>query len=646
MICEFPDPYPDELLYSVCARYKDLMRYPNSTTATEDFFGSNTSTAVIDLPNKLEHLIAALPPGHCYTVDDFINKNTMFPFYAPFLPSERAHLIRNDMHRMDNNKLLSRIGLLSSDLRRPKWLRFCPACVESDRWRFRETYWHRIHQAPGVEVCPRHSVFLETSSVQVGHSSNPKEAISAEGAVNVTRIRRLNLSDHLHNVLQVIAQNAEWIFGWHADFIDNKVLSMRYHNVLLSKRLAYYSGKIRLGKLTDLLIEHYSRRTLIDLKCDIKNPCRSWLLRLIYQDKLESLQHPLRHILLINFLGFTVESFFTSFKKYKPFGEGPWPCLNHSAHHYRQLTIKACRISDTKTNDKKPIGVFECECGFTYTRTGPDQTEDYLFSASASSVRSYGPVWEAALRKFWHDTSITLREAADKLGVEELTVKRRAIALGLPYPRNTPHSLRASGILLDRYKIVQRSAQEERDKRRREWLSIRKLYPQAGRADLLNIAGGLLHWLRRNDADWLETNMPSRQNPFPPLRQIDWQKVDSEIAKQVKEAAIRIKNFAPPPIRVSLQAVIREVKYKQKWRIERRRGKLPQTTKVLDSCLEPFEDFLLRKVVWAVECYRREGIKPSRSQFTERAGIRKRLAAIDARVQVAVNNAMANLALL
>ena len=64
MIRVFPDPYLDELLYSVRARYKTLMDYPNSVTATRGFFGVGVAAAVVDLPNRLDHLVAALPPEH------------------------------------------------------------------------------------------------------------------------------------------------------------------------------------------------------------------------------------------------------------------------------------------------------------------------------------------------------------------------------------------------------------------------------------------------------------------------------------------------------------------------------------------------------------------------------------------------------
>jgi hypothetical protein len=93
MIGCFPDPYPDELLYSVCARYHTRMMYFSSGYKTiQELFG-NTSGVTIDLPTRLEYLTTALPPGHRYTVDYLIDRHTLLPFYSPFLTVERVERI-------------------------------------------------------------------------------------------------------------------------------------------------------------------------------------------------------------------------------------------------------------------------------------------------------------------------------------------------------------------------------------------------------------------------------------------------------------------------------------------------------------------------------------------------------------------------
>lgn len=246
-----------------------------------------------------------------------------------------------------------------------------------------------------------------------------------------------------------------------------------------------------------------------------------------------------------------------------------------------------------------------------------------------------------ALRELWPNTSITMRDAAAKLGVDELTVKRRAIYLGLQYPRNTPGSLRANGKLLDRYRIVRKPVREEREKRRQEWLKVLKSNPDASRSGLYAVAPRLIYWLRDNDLEWLEANIPPRRPHSLPVALVDWAKVDVELTAEVKAATLRVRNITNPPVRVSLEVIMNEVGHRSQ--LENRLRHLPLTSRTLDECLEPFENFLLRKITWAVESFRKEGVKPSRRQFVGRVYARKSSAAINARVQEAVDIALATL---
>jgi hypothetical protein len=53
MIGCFPDPYPDELLYSVCARFHKRVQYPNKKGTMRELFGDEAAIAVVDLPSNL-----------------------------------------------------------------------------------------------------------------------------------------------------------------------------------------------------------------------------------------------------------------------------------------------------------------------------------------------------------------------------------------------------------------------------------------------------------------------------------------------------------------------------------------------------------------------------------------------------------------
>lgn len=60
MIGFFPDPYPDELFYSACARYADRVKYPNKQLSLIKLSGQKGVSAIIDFPTRLDYFVSAL----------------------------------------------------------------------------------------------------------------------------------------------------------------------------------------------------------------------------------------------------------------------------------------------------------------------------------------------------------------------------------------------------------------------------------------------------------------------------------------------------------------------------------------------------------------------------------------------------------
>ena len=171
MLEYFPDPYPDELLYSVWARYKDHVRFTAKTDAFLELFGSRGVKPIIDLPCRIQSFVDRLPLEHCYNVNFFIDNHTLFPYYQAFLPKERRQLARDEMI-LGKGKGIHALLEVYTQILPSTWFRFCPKCVEEDKRKFGECYWHRLHQLPGVEICPLHEVLIEKSIVWTGRRGN------------------------------------------------------------------------------------------------------------------------------------------------------------------------------------------------------------------------------------------------------------------------------------------------------------------------------------------------------------------------------------------------------------------------------------------------------------------------------------------
>jgi hypothetical protein len=79
MVSFFPKPYPDEILYSVIARYHIRSGNTSPKVTLRELFNSQSTVATADLPCNLNSLIENLESFSNHTVENLIYKNTLYP---------------------------------------------------------------------------------------------------------------------------------------------------------------------------------------------------------------------------------------------------------------------------------------------------------------------------------------------------------------------------------------------------------------------------------------------------------------------------------------------------------------------------------------------------------------------------------------
>src|SRR6267142_3826335 len=97
MVGHFPIPYPDELLFSIIARCVKRMGSPTAKALLLSLFRTTGQRAIIELPGRLEILAKNLPPGFPLSAEELIDRHTLYPWFAPFLPQDRAAKLRSKM---------------------------------------------------------------------------------------------------------------------------------------------------------------------------------------------------------------------------------------------------------------------------------------------------------------------------------------------------------------------------------------------------------------------------------------------------------------------------------------------------------------------------------------------------------------------
>lgn len=415
-----PIPYPDELLYSVITRYHLRMNNMSPKWTFREIYGTDNVIPTIDLPSHLEAL-SRRSALYGISVDHWINRHTFYPFYAPFIPKDRAIRLRTLMKSSDGSGIHALVGITASTINRITQLHFCPSCYVQDIQTFGEPYWHRIHQLPGVFLCPIHRETLH----QITTPFSDRHGLTV-----------LPISKHMFRSIPIIEVLSAKLIDRFLDLIDDIQLLIKagqslvlfdLRQAILPKltELGYVtaSGHIRQTMLKEQLVLFYSQEMLDLLE---SNPTKSeytWLEQSTRTARRSI--HPLRQLLLIRFLYGSFGDFLNrSEEKNNPFGNAPWPCLNKAADHYRELVVMQCTV--TRCSDTgRPVGTFMCSCGFSYSRRGPDRFEEDKFHRGR--IKSFGPVWAVRLEQCMQE-GLSYRATAKILGVDTNTVIKYAHA--------------------------------------------------------------------------------------------------------------------------------------------------------------------------------------------------------------------------
>lgn len=177
MIAYFPEIYPDELIYSLLARYYTKSGYPCYWYAAEDLFISKTVKPDIEFINK--YTSAAIQAiTRDMSMEEVMLNHTMYPFYGRFLPLKRRKEAYKSLVNMQGH-YHNLLPMPKKKAKSKRHLKYCPVCATDDRKKNGESYWHRVHQMVGIDICPYHHCRLIESIVLIDANISP-DLISAE----------------------------------------------------------------------------------------------------------------------------------------------------------------------------------------------------------------------------------------------------------------------------------------------------------------------------------------------------------------------------------------------------------------------------------------------------------------------------------
>ena len=578
MLGFFPEPYPDETLFSIISRLIELLNPSAAVAIISELFNNRTimwpSTG---MPSRLHDFFNNLPAGHNYSFQEFILNHTLAPYYVPFSSPEISQMLE----KCKVNRSITTLGSTN--------LKYCPLCVIKDRSLFLEPYWHCIHQAPGVDVCPFHKCYLETTSVPAYNAKMVQiKLVSLNHYFDTNELKEPKIidEDKKHDlILFQIALDTMYILKTHFSSLSQDEFHARLKRLLHKNNYLFKTGSIiKMSDLTSDFINHYSNKFLETFfKSFSANTIRTFFIGLFSRYYRKRAMYPVRILLVLRFLGCSAKLFFNMGMASIPtghFGSGPWPCLNKASEHYRINTIfNAQEYWGDRAKDH--FGVFKCpKCGYTYKYKS--STPEKI------SVICYGPEWENKFRTLINHNS------SRNIISEEMGISRSAV----------DHKIALTAGSLNLKKNIQK--EEKRNHFRHLWLEYQNKYPNATITELHDLDSPVYNWLYENDRDWFKDHKPPRKPS-----NINWDLRDRQFKKLAERAVKNILDSNDRPIRLTINSILTRITYVNKEWI----SKYPLTMQYLMSAVESRDDFYKRRIQWAIQEYISNGIYPTNNKI-------------------------------
>ena len=604
MLHWFPTPYPDELLYSVLARYHVWSGNTSPKMTTEELFGKRTVRSVWDLPANLNILLGQL--GSYWDASQLINNNTMYPYYATFSLPKQAEQVRESMLDSDGSTIHTRIGVAASNVKLKTNLWVCSNCIKEDMDTYGETYWRRVHQAPGVFICPKHETALEKTTVSV-KAQNQHEFVVATPYVQRKKINLDGINKEEVQLLIKVAKVTESLLN--NTYLQNTDNTIRNKYLELLKQMGYASvnGFIKRDRLYQSFGAKFSDRFLDLLQSLVFLEESDWL-TMIFQKHRKSF-HPIRHILVMLFLETSLEDLFGE-KEHGSFGKGPWLCLNVVCPNYHKPVVTDLTI--TRCYDTgNPVGTFRCDCGFVFSRRGPDKNKEDCYRIG--TIKDYGHVWMEKLTELVNEGN-TLTDIAKEMRADRATIIKYAAGSGLKVPWKLPK--------VDK-KSVNESLehfQTQLSQRKNKWLELQEEYPRKSKTELRKIAPDVYAFLYRNDRDWLNEFSPTKKRIQTPNQRVNWKKRDIELLNQVQKVVGNWDKDADKPIKITVTSIGRKID--ELSLLQKKADKIPKTMEYIRKVSEDTVSFQKRRVEFTIEKLKQEGEAILEWQIYRKAGLR------------------------
>lgn len=343
MILQFPIPYEDELLYSLLARVGIRSGNVSHRAILMDVFGTDNFTANVELQPGISNIISNLPIGSSISANQLIFRNTMYPFFTAFRDKEQAQCIYNSLLDEHGRDLQNAIGLMSSAVKPNTYFQYCSLCNQEILQKSGELYWRRLFQIPGVRICIKHGVWLSESTVST--RGRTKYVFAAPTQDNCSDYHVQMVADKIMlEQYSCIVNKIEQLLNLKYPNRPLDWFYCHYKNQLMRKGYVSEKGRVDHQRVQKDFVDFYGVK-MLDIFQSLVGGESSWL-KLIFQKHRKGF-HPIRHLLVMHFLGLTLDDVF--------YNEVSMECVESESdkHRPKRKIMKKTMTPEYKERAKK-----------------------------------------------------------------------------------------------------------------------------------------------------------------------------------------------------------------------------------------------------------------------------------------------------
>ncbi len=519
---------PDETLFSLVSRHHKFWGHGLAKQTNLLLFGRSRGGSQHDLPSGIDDFVR-LTEQRLGTADEICVQHTLLRYYRNFIGDRDEENFVATLRSQSVANLKFRLGILTSRFRAHHPLKACSVCMQNDRGEFGWAYWHIQHQYPGVWICQTHgSPLLESdlksSGVERFHWHLPGAAHLRPWPVELKALRDM----HFDSLSRLANLTINIVHRQPRIRIDLTQLHWAYRVALGRRNLLTPNGGLRLSAIADEFLTYVQTLKLLPEFSGLAstiNEANAQMSRMLRVPR--SGTHPLRHIVMIDWLFGESGKFFKAYEKILSL-----PQISNDIKPSGQSLILPSTAE--KSDRKQTLAKLIQEEGKSMRAAAAvldiDTATAIVWAAQMGIEASHRPKkLKADRRKALVEI---LRQGVDK----KIAAKEFEISVV-----TVTHVLRSEFGLNQQWQQARQAA--ARVRAREAWSALVTEHANLGVKFIRNLNPAAYAWLYRNDRKWLSERSPVLGVSISSTsHRVHWDERDLDLSAAVERAALTLRS--------------------------------------------------------------------------------------------------------